>query len=564
MALMIPALSEEQLSFVESSAEVKLYHAFKEQLPNDFVVFFEVCWIMKREDKQARDGETDFVICHPDYGYLCVEVKGGGVGFDSKGGEWYSIDRNNQKHTIKNPADQAKGAKYSILTKLKEATSIPFVSSGHSVFFPDIHDIRHIVRADLPEVLTGSSKDMSNIASWVENALNYWIDESNGKGRLGKNGIETFKKTFAHSFEVRPLVARRLQDQEEYRLKLTQDQIRALDMLRTRRRVAISGGAGTGKTVLAVEKAKRLASEGFKTLLTCYNRQLSDYLAIICHGIENLDVMSFHQLCHFRIQDADRITGRDLLSEASATYPGSSKMDVLRPVALSYSTDILQAHLYDAIVCDEGQDFKEEYWLPIEMLLSDYENSPLYVFFDDNQNLYSKASSFPIQSPPFLLVTNCRNTKQIHDVSYQYYRGEEITPPSNIGEDIEVIEAPNIHQQAKKIHNQIVNLIAKEGVSPEDITVLILDNQNKRSYYDSLNSLSLPGSATWLEEDIRDSNNVLLETVHRFKGLESQIVFLWGLSSSFDKSELLYVGLSRAKSLLYLVGTHDDCERIKV
>ena len=73
MAFMIPDLNEEQLNSVKSDAEVKLYKAFKEHLPNDFVVFFEVCWILKKQDKQARDGETDFVICHPDYGYLCVE-----------------------------------------------------------------------------------------------------------------------------------------------------------------------------------------------------------------------------------------------------------------------------------------------------------------------------------------------------------------------------------------------------------------------------------------------------------------------------------------------------------
>ena len=135
MAQMIPALNEEQLNSVKSKAEVKLYKAFKECLPNDFVVFFEVCWILKKQDKQARDGETDFVICHPDYGYLCIEVKGGGIGCDSSKGQWYSIDRYNKKHFIKNPTDQAKNAKYSLLTKIKEATSIPYVSNGHAVFF---------------------------------------------------------------------------------------------------------------------------------------------------------------------------------------------------------------------------------------------------------------------------------------------------------------------------------------------------------------------------------------------------------------------------------------------
>ncbi len=51
-------------------------------------------------------------------------------------------------------------------------------------------------------------------------------------------------------------------------LALTEEQFSVLDTLARLRRVAVSGGAGTGKTLLALEKAKRLAGEGFETLLT--------------------------------------------------------------------------------------------------------------------------------------------------------------------------------------------------------------------------------------------------------------------------------------------------------
>lgn len=564
MAKMIPVLSNEQFAEIKrkSNAEAKLYKTIQEKLSDDFVVFFEVCWILKEQEREAKDGETDFLICHPEYGYLCIEVKGGGIGFDANSGEWYSINKKSQKINIKNPISQSLNAKYSLLKKIQEVFSMPWTSMGHAVFFPDISNIQSITQSNLPEVLIGSSRDLADIDSWVRRALEYWIDESNGKGRLGKSGIEKFEKVFARSFEAMPLVSKKLLELEQNRLKLTKDQVKTLDMLRKHRRVAISGGAGTGKTVLAVEKAKRLANEGFKTLLTCYNRQLSDSLAIICEDIENLDVMGFHQLCYYRIRYVQETLGRDLLREAESMYPAANKMDIYYPVALSYSIDVMQEHRYDAIVCDEGQDFKEEYWLPIELLLSDYENSPLYVFYDDNQNLYSKISSFPIQSPPVSLTTNCRNTQQIHNISYQYYQGERVSPPNNAGDEVRVIASPTIQQQAKKIHGEIVNLIANEYVSPGDITILVIDNYNKKTYFDSLSNLPLPASASWLEEDIKSSNNVLLETVHRFKGLESQIVFLWGFGDNLDKNELLYVGLSRAKSLLYLVGSDEDCQEI--
>ena len=120
MATMIPELSEEQLKSLPSQAEAKIYWALRDRLPQDYVVFFQVGWILRREEQQAKDGETDFLVCHPDQGYLCIEVKGGGVGFDATSGEWFSVDRHRQKHIIKNPINQALKAKYSIRSKLNE------------------------------------------------------------------------------------------------------------------------------------------------------------------------------------------------------------------------------------------------------------------------------------------------------------------------------------------------------------------------------------------------------------------------------------------------------------
>ncbi|MEI2769914.1 MAG: NERD domain-containing protein [Candidatus Competibacter sp.] len=84
MATPIPELTEQQLDALESAAEAKVYRALRDQLPADYAVFFRVGWILRREDEHAKDGEADFIVCHPDAGYLCIEVKGGGVGFDAR------------------------------------------------------------------------------------------------------------------------------------------------------------------------------------------------------------------------------------------------------------------------------------------------------------------------------------------------------------------------------------------------------------------------------------------------------------------------------------------------
>jgi hypothetical protein len=569
MTNIIPDLSEAQLSELPSQAEAKVYRALRDKLPKDYVVFFQVGWILQREDQEAKDGETDFLVCHPDQGYLCIEVKGGGVGFDASTGEWFSANRHQRKIPIRNPIGQALRAKYSIRSKLNEHPrwrdlSLGNVLRGHAVFFPDVGDAGALSRPDMPAALIGSAKSLQDPRAWIDNAFAYWGNDAGNFTSIGRRGIDVVRDVFARSFFVAPLVSARLAEQEARRLILTKDQTRVLDFLRSHRRVAVSGGAGTGKTVLAVEKARRLASEGFKTLLTCYNRPLADHLSSICSGTSNLEVLSFHQLCYRQVELANRASGRDLVAEAKATYPGTNLYDVQLPNAFAYSLDVLPDR-YEAIVCDEGQDFREEYWVPLELLLSDYERSPLYVFYDDNQNIYARAGTFPIREEPFTLTTNCRNTAPIHSAAYRRYRGVPVSPPDIEGDEVQFEASPGRDAQAAKIHARIVDLVARQGVAPGDISVLIADAPQKGDYYATLRHLPLPKPSTWLDEGTRSANTVLMDTIQRFKGLESPIVFLWGLDSiDLRRSEeLLYVGMSRAKSLLVVVGTSASCASLK-
>lgn len=565
MATMLPELSDAQLAEVQSKAEVKVYRALREFLSAEFVVFFQVGWILQRENEEARDGETDFLVCHPKFGFLTIEVKGGGVGFDASIGEWYSVDRQKQRHSINNPISQAMKAKYSILTKLTEnrrwrESNISHVLRGHSVFFPDLSNTNGLDRPDMPAELIGCSNDLLAIRAWVDRVFTYWANAGVSWSPIGHRGIDVLREVFARSFVAMPLLATELIEQEARRLVLTKDQLKVLDVLRKRRRVTVSGGAGTGKTVLAVEKARRLANEGFKTLLTCYNRQLADHLATICSGVQGLSVMSFHQLCHRTVELASQQSGRDLVAEARFTYPGKGHFDVHLPNALTYAAEILETR-YDAIVCDEGQDFLEEFWLPLELLLSDYEKSPFYIFFDDNQNLYARVGTFPIPNEPFALTSNCRNTAQIHRAAYKHYKGEPVEAPDIDGDEVE-FEAVNVReQQAVRVHAHVVDLIARQGIAPDDIVVLIVDSGHKDGYYSALQSRPLPKSARWLIESTRGQGTVLLDTVQRFKGLESAIVILWGMDTVdlVANMELVYVGMTRGKSVLNIVATREVC-----
>ena len=210
MTTIVPDLSDAQLDDLPSRGEAKVYRALRDKLPEDYLVLFQVGWILRREKERARDGETDFLICHPDHGYLCVEVKGGGIGFDAAAGEWFSIDRNRRRHRIKDPVGQALGAKYSVRSKLDEhrrwrALSPGNVGYGHAVFFPDVGNAAALSRPDLPAALVGTATDLEDPRRWIDSVFAYWEANARDAVPLGRRGVEVVRGVFARSFEVAPL-----------------------------------------------------------------------------------------------------------------------------------------------------------------------------------------------------------------------------------------------------------------------------------------------------------------------------------------------------------------------
>jgi superfamily I DNA/RNA helicase len=231
------------------------------------------------------------------------------------------------------------------------------------------------------------------------------------------------------------------------------------------------------------------------------------------------------------------------------------------PYALARSTEETVLR-YDAIIVDEAQDFLADYWLPIEMLLADATQGTLYAFLDHNQAIYGRAARPPIDDDPFLLTANCRNTRFIHDAAYRHYNGIETEHPENDGAPFEELLASTPEAQAGKVAKLVTRLIIEEKVRPIDIAVLIVGDP-KQPIYDAITRQPLPRGSKWGIELHRLHDAISVDTVARYKGLEAAVVFLCGFESTSPASdrEMLYVGLSRAKSRVVLVGTKDAIHR---
>lgn len=574
MARIIPALDDSELRAVKSAAEVRFYRHCRDRLPSDWTVLYSVPWVRTSLGGQPRDGEADFVVLVPDKGMLVVEVKGGGVEFNPARNEWYSTNAEGKTNLIKDPFVQAKGEKFAVLGILHDDPKWRLVQPGkitigHAVLLADIDRLDGVVGPNSPREILGGRVELEQSEKWILSVLGYWRS-SGDEGRrteLNQQGIGFIESVLFKRLQARPLLATRLADEERMRITLTEQQSRILRVLGAHKKAVIVGGAGTGKTLLALERARMCAERGMKTLLLTYNRLLADHLKQSVMNDSQIAAMSFHQLCEWRSAQAGKASGRDLIAEAREAFPargGSEYFDQQLPYALALSTEVL-ADRFDAIIVDEAQDFRPEYWAGIELLLTSEADGYLYIFCDPNQALYSKALALPITDAPFALTSNCRNTESIHAFSYRFFKGDITDPPrGNSGVPIDFIESQSTSSQASDVHSRVVQLIAKEGLGPTQIAVLVC-GQPKSAYYDALSSKPLPRGVVWSFEGAAASDGVRVDTVNRFKGLEADVVVLWGLDTirSADRVETLYVGASRAKSRLHLIGRADVLRELR-
>jgi hypothetical protein len=543
MAQMIP---NQPRPDTQSQAELRLFDAWARQLPDEYAVFHSVWWQVRDTQSGARDGEADFLLAHPDFGALIVEVKGGHIRYDGRNDQWYS-----NQNRIKDPFKQGREAKYSLLAKLKE---LPYwrerwINVGYAVAFPDVA-VKGDLRLDAPRELILDASDMAGLRAWLERALRYLQGRRPEDRPLGLHGIEKLVSVLGPSWDLRPLLAAEIEAEGQALARLTEEQFVMLDFLGRRRRAAISGCAGSGKTTLAYEKARRLAGQGFNVLLTCFNVALAEFLGSDEEKPQNLHVANFHRL-------ADELVGQAELPMGPYT---SEYFDQILPERLMEAVDILGPQ-FDAIIVDEGQDFQDNWWFPLQCLLHDPDRGIFYVFFDDNQNIYHAAEKIPLELAPFPLTRNCRNTQHIHQQVMQFYRSDVM--PVAIGPQgrpVEVHTYANSPELKRLLRQVLHRLVVKEGVPAWDI-VLLTPKSRQRSQLWGLGPL---GNFRLTEQWTDAGGEIYCTTVHKFKGLESPVVILAEIDGerAWNLDSILYVGCSRACSHLVLLVAEDVPEKI--
>jgi hypothetical protein len=335
-------------------------------------------------------------LLHAAFRLLVLEVKGGGVNVID--GRWTSTNYAGT-HEIKDPFQQAVGSKHALLRYCASLQPQPIrCNAGHGVVFPDI-TVDAAISTYGPRSLIVDRADLRDPLRSVERLGQY----HGLKSGLKKVELDPLKNLLAPTIRIRRTLRDQLGDAHQGLLELTGRQIEVLRASRKNRRLLVRGGAGTGKTVLAMERARCQADEGGKILYVCYNKPLADHVARQLAVSPRITATTFHGLCAQEVR------------EARTPWPSNPEESWWRdgaPASLIGAAAI-NSNSFDSIVVDEGQDFEPSWLHALELLLTDPQDSPVCVFTDDHQSLYCRNWEFPKDWPVCELDLNCRNTQPI-------------------------------------------------------------------------------------------------------------------------------------------------------
>lgn len=550
MARMYPReLPRHVLENPKLSSEVRVYERIRDKLPGDYNCYYSRSWHEADRDGAEFDGEADFIVAHAEHGLLFLEVKGGRVSCREADGQWLSEDRDGFKFRIKNPLSQARSSKHHFLKRLNASRALSgrFVRARHGAILPGSARPRRALAPDAPLEIIAFGDDMETLDRWIVRRMTEGDDHR--ENALGLDGLRALEELLASHFELRAHIGISLADDARTIERLTAEQSWILDSLADNKEMAISGGAGSGKTVLAVEKATRSAADGRRTLLTCYNAPLAAHLRTICQGNAGLVVASFHALCRAFAHKA----GVELPSDGD-----QSVFDHLLPEALVEAVSNNPDLGFDTVIIDEGQDFRDSWLHALRLTINDPETGGFYVFYDDNQRLFSPEKGFidALPASSIALTRNLRNTRRIHALMAKWYQGRRSIPAGPEGEPVGTMACRNGEMALAHLNERISQMLNSGQVAPGQIAVL-------SGTGDALTALGerIAGKPTCRADDVRP-DHIVLDTVRRFKGLSRPCIFLIGIEGLTDP-ELIYVATSRANVLLEIIGTAEDIARLK-
>lgn len=284
---------------------------------------------------------------------------------------------------------------------------------------------------------------------------------------LTDDGIEQLRESLSgRGLPQRDVVARALENEDAADV-LTEHQSVILDAIRLLNRVEVRGGAGSGKTFMAMEQARRLARDGQRVALVCYSHGLASYLECITETRPRRQhpayVGEFHDLG--KTWGAPAGPDESLRTEDTVQF---WEHDLQAQMA-ELAAELEPRYRFDAIVVDEAQDFADAWWDPLLGALRDDEAGGLYLYTDEGQRVFNRQGSPPVPLVPLVLDHNLRNTRQIA-TAFQPLVDHPMRFLGGDGPAVKFVACDA--EEAMDAGDDEVEILLEEGWRPEDVALL--------------------------------------------------------------------------------------------
>lgn len=541
MAVMIP---ETPRDFDPYSMEDRIFEALA-QLSDEYTVVHSF-HVLNVDKGMMHECEADFVVLHRQKGMLILEAKASKYGIEYRNGKWYYGSGSEMSHD--GPYIQATKTAHKIM-KLCENRGLMDVLTRckviSGVWFPTI-DRETFRKIDLPPDadprLTLTMEALSEPQKYIDAIMDISVGHMRSSSMNARDVELLLRNIICPEFRLTPSVCMDLDQKRFVFNRLLKEQTRLLDYLQDQPSGAISGAAGTGKTMLAIEMARRFALQGERVLFLCFNSYLKDHL------------VQYHQ---------EEMVDYYTIDGFACAITRTARADFLKLQTILEDMYVEGSFPYQHVIIDEGQDFGQDRIEEADIiellqnLVLDRQDvqGTFFVFYDKNQKVQSsKIPSVILNADCRLtLYQNCRNTRSIAETSIK------VLPPQKkirsadhcLTGDVPSITFVQSQEQQIEMLNSCIEGCWEKNYN--DIVILTMETETTTAYA----SLIEDGFYRHMHKRIPFS------TCRKFKGLEADAIILVDVNGDIweeDPSRLFYVGSSRARFHLEVLCSMDDQE----
>ncbi|MDD1976205.1 nuclease-related domain-containing DEAD/DEAH box helicase [Pseudomonas tussilaginis] len=514
MARMIP---EHGPHHTESYGERHLYSVLKSQLPDEYTVIHSLPWLnsaVTNLDHDARPtGEIDFLIVHPENGVLALEVKSGVYHVENS---FFFHVRNGYKI---DPLGQTKRNVHGFASWLGAEPSLR-LRIGYGFIFPDTDLDRSNIpgmydsKSNPPQPLYIDFEAYADVAQKIITLMQYWKGALRNSD-LGHARAQMLIDYLTPKIDGSPRWASRIRYDDKVWLQLTSEQSTVVRTVMRNHNSLVTGWPGTGKTLIAIEAARKLSVSGKRVLVISFNARLTEHIRAQLEGYGNCTVSTWHGLC------------RQAANALNHPSEGDEWFKVNCVEDLSAAIDSALIGKFDALIVDESQALAESW---CRVLVNWFEEKPKAFFCDETQvfkferGVTLEGLKDILQVDAFPLSIVLRMPKAVTDILL------EVVPPKlqlsspRVSEPDTALEIITLTpcEELLRIKKDLIS----NGVHESNIVVLTGSIIDKQYFY------------------FLKGEGLVTENIAKFRGLESPVVIVLG-AEALDTAEL-FSAYSRA------------------